>query len=82
MGVPEFILILGGLGVSVIGYFLKQTMQELKDIKKVAYKNATKIQVIETDYLNKIDSLNNRIEMLYKAIDNLTTKIDDLNKNM
>ena len=82
MGLPEFMMILGGLGVSVIGYFLKQTMEQLKEVKKVAYETATKVQVIESDYLNKIDSLNTRIEMLYKAIDNLTTKIDDLNNRM
>jgi peptidoglycan hydrolase CwlO-like protein len=78
MYLQEMLIFLGGLSISIIGYFLRSSMNELKEVKKVAYNNLTKLQVIENDYLNKIDSLNNRIELLYKAIDKLSDKIDHL----
>lgn len=75
----KIILFLGGISISIISYFLKNTMNEIKEIKEISYKNRTKIEVIEIDYLNKIDNLNGKFEQLYKAIDKLTDKIEKLN---
>ena len=33
---------IGGVMLSVIGFFLKQTMSELKEVKQTAYTTATK----------------------------------------
>lgn len=82
MEMIELLTIIGGVMLSVIGYFLRQTMQELKDIKAVAYKTKTKVEVLENDYLNKIASLNQKFDLLYTAIDRLTTKIEELNKRI
>ena len=68
--------------MSIIGFFLRQTMQELKDVKKIAYETKTKVEVMENDYINKIASLNQKFDLLYNAIDKLSTQIEELNKRM
>lgn len=82
MEVMELLTFIGGLMVAIISYFLRRTMKELEDIKMVAYDTKTKVQVLENDYLNKIDTLNHRMDLLYNSIDKLTNKIDELNKNI
>jgi hypothetical protein len=72
----------GGLMLAIIGFFLRQTMAELKEIKEVAYKTKSKVEVLENDYLNKINSLNQKFDLLYNAIDKLTSKLEELNKRM
>ena len=78
----ELLTAIGGLMMGIIGFFLRQTMQELKDIKEVAYKTKTKVEVLENDYLNKVNSLNSKFDLLYNAIDKLTDKIEELNKRI
>lgn len=78
----ELLTTIGGVMMGIIGFFLRQTMQELKDIKEVAYKTKTKVEVLENDYLNKVNSLNSKFDLLYNAIDKLTDKIEELNKRI
>ena len=78
----ELLTAIGGVMMAIIGFFLRQTMQELKDIKEVAYKTKTKVEVLENDYLNKVNSLNSKFDLLYNAIDKLTDKIEELNKRI
>jgi peptidoglycan hydrolase CwlO-like protein len=82
MEMMELLTAIGGLMMAIIGFFLRQTMQELKDIKEVAYKTKTKVEVLENDYLNKVNSLNSKFDLLYNAIDKLTDKIEELNKRI
>lgn len=82
MEMIELLTIIGGVMLSIIGYFLKRTMDELKEIKQVTYKNQSRIDVLENDYLNKIDSLNQRIDMLYNSIEKLSNKIEKLNSRI
>lgn len=82
MEMMELLTAIGGLMMAIIGFFLRQTMQELKDIKEVAYRTKTKVEVLENDYLNKVDSLNLKFDLLYNAIDKLTDKIEELNKRI
>jgi peptidoglycan hydrolase CwlO-like protein len=82
MEMMELLTAIGGVMMGIIGFFLRQTMQELKDIKEVAYKTKTKVEVLENDYLNKVNSLNSKFDLLYNAIDKLTDKIEELNKRI
>lgn len=82
MDIMAILTVIGGIMLSIIGFFLKRTMEELKEVKGVAYDTRAKVQVLENDYLNKIDTLNHRIDMLYNSIEKLTDKIDELNKRM
>jgi uncharacterized protein YoxC len=78
----ELLTVIGGIMLSVVGFFLKRTMDELKEVKIVAYKTKTKVEVIEKDYINKVENLNEKFDMLYDAVKELTTEIKTLNQRM
>jgi len=82
MGINEILTLLGGLSISVIGYFLKETMSDLKSVKSISFETKTKLQVLETEYMNKIERLNEKFDLLYDAIEKLSNKIEDLNEKI
>lgn len=82
MEVNEIIMLLGGISISVISYFLKRTMDQIKEIGQITYENKTKLEVMETDYLNKIGRLDEKFSLLYEAIKELTKKIEKLNEKI
>jgi hypothetical protein len=69
---------IGGLMLSVIGYFLKRTMDELKEIKQVAYSNKRDVDVLKNDHGHLVDNF----DKLYDSIKELTTEIKELNKRI
>jgi hypothetical protein len=78
----QYFLFILGLAISIISYFLKGTMEEIKKLKEMAYSTKTKVEVIEADYVNKINTLNQKFDLLYSAIDKLTDKIEKLNEKI
>ena len=80
--IEQLLFILGGIGISVIGYFLKRTLDELEKVKLITYENKNKLLVLEVDNLNKINSLNEKFEDLKQVIRDLTIEIKELNKKM
>ena len=82
MTIDELLLLLGGISISIISYFLKSTMEKIKKIGEVAYETKTKLEVMETDYLNKISRLDEKFGLLYEAISKLTDKIEKLNEKI
>lgn len=75
----ELLTTIGGIMLTIIGFFLKRTMDELKEVKVTAYKTRTKVEVIEKDYINKVENLNEKFDMLYDAVKELTLEIKNLN---
>ena len=80
--IEQLLFILGGIGISVIGYFLKRTLDELEKVKLITWENKNKLLVLEVDNLNKINSLNEKFEDLKQVIRDLTIEIKELNKKM
>ena len=50
MEVLDILTVIGGIMLSTIGYFLKRTMDELKEVKGVAYKNQNEINIMKNDH--------------------------------
>lgn len=73
---------LGGISISVIGYYLRTTLSELKTVKEIANENRIKIEVMEVDYINKINNLNEKFDRLFEAVKDLTTEIKSLNREL
>jgi prefoldin subunit 5 len=48
----------------------------------VAYDNKNRLNVIEVDYLNKINTLNDKFDDLKDVIKDLTVEIKELNKRI
>lgn len=78
--IEQLLFILGGISISIIGYFLKRTLDELEKVKTISYENKNRLSVIENDYLNKVANLNDRFDLLYDAMKDLTNEIKELNK--
>lgn len=78
----EVLTMIGGVMLAIIGYFLKDTMNQLKEVKEVAYKTKGDLQVLKNDYLNKIGQLNDKFDLLYDAVKDLTDEIKQLNKKI
>lgn len=60
--------------IAVISYFLKMTMDELKETKKMAIENKNKIDIVENNH----NHLTNKFDMLYDAVKDLTKEIKHL----
>lgn len=72
-------LILGAL-ISIIGYFLKATMDDLKKVKEISYETKNKLAVLENDYINKHTALTEKFDDLCDSVKDLTNEIKLLNK--
>jgi hypothetical protein len=80
--IEQLLFILGGVSISIIGYFLKKTLDELEKVKSISYENKNKLSVIEVDYLNKINTLNDKFDDLKEVMKDLTIEIKALNNKM
>lgn len=78
----SIILWVGGILIVVIGYFLKSTMEELKQFKTMAIETKSKLSLLELDHQNKYNHLNEKIDALYQAIKDLTLEVKDINKKL
>lgn len=66
--------------LSILGFFLKQTMDDNKQTKKDTNKNTLDIQVLKTDHDNKHQHMVEKFDMLNDNIKELTNNIKDLNE--
>lgn len=71
--------ILFGVIVTVIGYFLKRTMDQLDKTTAQCYKNENNIKILSNTFELKHDSLGKQMQKLTISLDKLTDKIDTLN---
>lgn len=82
MDFNQFLVLIGGISVSVIGYFLRNAMSELKEVKEISYTNRSKIDLLEKEYMLKIERLNEKVEMLYEVIDRLSRNVEKLSEKI
>jgi len=78
MDALNFLTFVAGLAITIIGYFLKQTMSDLKSVKEISYETRSKLNVLENDYINKVEALNNKFDMLNESIRELTKEIKNM----
>jgi dsDNA-specific endonuclease/ATPase MutS2 len=78
----DILTTIGGIMLAIIGYFLKNTMEDLKRVKEVTYETKNKVAVIENDYINKIDALNDKFDLLATSLKELNQSIKELNNRI
>lgn len=76
----DFLVMIGGVMLAIISYFLKTTMDDLKSIKLMTFETKNKLGIIENDYLNKHANLSDKFDDLKAALVDLTREIKELNK--
>lgn len=70
-----------GVGVAIISWFLKNTMQDLKDVKQMSFENKSQLELIKNDYQNKIDHITEKFDELKQTMNDLIKEIKELNKS-
>ena len=78
MEYTELLLTLLGIMTTIVSYFLKTTMDELKEVKGICYETKTKVNMIEVDYLNKLENHNGKFDTLNQTMKDLTQEIKAL----
>lgn len=69
------ILFIGGIVFSIIGYFLRSTMTELKEVKSITVNTAQDLAVHKAQMKGEIDVIATRFE---SAIDRLGDKLQNM----
>jgi len=76
---------IGGLIMSVLGYFLKDTIDSLKEtkrdlieVRKDLSEACTRLDVLKNDHLNKHDALSEKFDDLKDSMLSLTKEIKAL----
>lgn len=82
METQSLLTLIGGVMLGIISYFLKETMNDLKKVKEKTYQNATKLEVLEAEYMLKINNLSDKFDMLYESMKDLTVEIKRLNNKI
>lgn len=82
MDTISILTLIGGIMVTIIGWFLRQTMSELKEVKILATTTSTKLEVLQRDHDLQVQYLGERMDDLYDALKDLTTEIKELNKKI
>lgn len=68
--------------IGIIGFFLRETMSDMKEMKRCVAEMRVKLSVIENDYLNKHNTMSSRFDELNSAVKDLTNEIKLLNKEI
>lgn len=76
----DLIKIALGVGIGVIGWFLKNTMEDLKQVKQMSFENKSGLDLIKNDYQNKIDHITEKFDELKQTMNDLIKEIKELNK--
>lgn len=67
-----------GIVMSVMGYFLKKTMDRLDKVEEMTVSNKAKIDITDNNHQH----LNDKVDKLYDAIKDLTVEIKNLSKEI
>ena len=75
----NLVIAVTGILLGIVGYFLKLTMDDLKEAKKDCFELKIKVEVIESDYNNKHNHLNEKFDTLNETMKTLIMELKALN---
>lgn len=76
----DILTLIGGVMMTIIGYFLKSTMDDLKSVKLLTYETKNKLDILQNDHINKHANLTDKFDELKQALNELTKELKELNK--
>jgi hypothetical protein len=82
MEVIDLLVLIGGIMLATISYFLKKTMEELKEVKNVSSTTREKLLVLESDSKLRNEHLTDKFDVLNASMKDLTNEIKSLNKEL
>ena len=82
MDTLSILTLVGGVMLSIISYFLKSTMDDLKSVKLMSFETKSKLAILENDHINKYANLSENLQELKAVMVELTKEIKELNKRV
>lgn len=82
MEMIELLTVIGGVMLGIIGFFLRQTMADLKSVKLMSYENKSKIEVLEKEHILRHQNLTEKFDELKLTMSELIKEIKELNKRI
>ena len=80
MTMIDILTLIGGVMLTILGYFLKSTMDDLKSVKLLSYETKSKLDILQNDHINKHANLTDKFDELKQALNELTKELKVLNK--
>jgi hypothetical protein len=80
MAMIDILTLIGGVMLTILGYFLKNTMDDLKSVKLLTYETKNKLDILQNDHINKHANLTDKFDELKQALNELTKELKELNK--
>jgi len=80
MAMIDILTLIGGVMLTILGYFLKSTMDDLKSVKLLSYETKNKLDILQNDHINKHANLTDKFDELKQALNELTKELKELNK--
>ena len=80
MNMYELLVAIGGIMLSIVSFFLKSTMDDLKSVKLLSYETKNKLDILQNDHINKHATLTDKFDELKQALNELTKELKELNK--
>lgn len=74
----SIITTIGTIAITIIGYFLRRTMDENSETHKLAVATKTELEVLKTDHSNKLEFITEKFDDLKEVMVTLTDKIEKL----
>lgn len=68
-----------GLSIGVIGFFLKRTFDDIKALQVENTNQQKELELLKQDSINKYNRLEEKFDLLYSAVNELTKEIKSLN---
>lgn len=75
----QVMMYVGGILLGIIGFFLRKSLEDMKDLKSVVYRTERELEILKTDHVNKYNRLEEKFDELYAAVKDLTLEIKSLN---
>ena len=78
----SLVMLIFGILISIIGYFLKKTMDDLKDVQNMAQETKIDLGLVKLDTKNKYDNLLEKIEQLFETNKEIISELKQIKDKM
>ena len=82
LSTSALVMLIFGVLISIIGYFLKETMEDLKDVQNMAQKTKIDLGLVKLDTKNKYDNLLEKIEQLFETNKEIISELKQIKDKM
>ena len=76
------VMLIFGVLISIIGYFLKETMEDLKDVQNMAQETKIDLGLVKLDTKNKYDNLLEKISELSETNKEIISELKQIKEKM